>query len=71
MHDTALCFQHMETVHDSSKMKDISCYSVFDLHKMEIVWRLDKVERLFFKAEEKQEGFIKFGEPDEQDDFSS
>ena len=55
----------METVPDSSKIKEISCYSVFDLHKMEIIWNLNKVERLFFKAEEKQDGFIKFGEPDE------
>ena len=51
-------------------MKEISCYSVFDLEKQEVIWRLDKVERLFFKADEKQEGFVKFGQIEEEDDVS-
>ena len=71
--DTALCFQHMDLVTGKAKThtKEISCFSVFDLEQQKIIWSLDRVERLYFKADEKEEGFIKFGEDEEeQDDFS-
>ena len=67
MNDKALSFQHIQNVRGSSNVKQISCYSVLDLEKKEIVWRLDNVERVFFKAQKKPDDFIKFGQADKKD----
>ena len=61
MNDTALCYHHKSLIAKKSHSKVQSNFSVFNLQKLENVWKLENIERMFFEADDAPEEPIKFG----------